>query len=278
METAEQRKQSFADSGQRLDLPELGGHLYFRRSGTGPRLLLALHGFGLDGSIFASLASQIDEDTHTLIAPDMPGHGQTKWSKPAFTASDFVDVLEKLIGLQPTEYVHLIGFSYGGRISTKLIAGGLLPMVDKLSLMAPDGYGGKYTKWIDSWLGFSLHWVAKLVGRPKPWLWLARILARVKIINPFALQFVKWQLGDAKSRQRLQLTLRSMHEFRLRQTDYNALDSWASRGKSASVSVGLRDQVVNRKGMEEIVRSMPNVSWYTHKGGHWPDKGLFDRS
>ncbi|MEO0625613.1 MAG: alpha/beta fold hydrolase [Bacteroidota bacterium] len=270
MDSAAHKKQAFVDSGQYLRLPDLDADLYFRRSGSGTCLLLALHGFGLDGSIFGNIASQIDPSTHTLIAPDLPGHGKTNWSARAFTAQDLVEVVSVLKDMQSIDSVHLIGFSYGGRIFTKLVSNGWISQTRELTLMAPDGYGGEYTRWIDSWLGFSLKGVAALVAYPKPWLWLARILARTKIINPFALQFVEWQLGDPKSRSRLQLTLRSMGQFRLKKSDYQALNRWAGSENRASVWLGQRDKVVHAKRMEEIVGTMPNVQWHLHTGGHWP--------
>ncbi|MEM6396724.1 MAG: alpha/beta hydrolase [Bacteroidota bacterium] len=266
----DQQKQNFVDSEQHLHIEELGVDLYFRRSGTGPTLLLALHGYGLDGSIFAKVASEMDAEKYTLIAFDLPSHGKTIWPNRKFTPEDLVLVIRKLAALQPITQFHLIGFSYGGRISTKLIAHGHLPEVDALTLMAPDGYGGKYTRWIDSWLGFALDPVAALIAYPKPWLWLARLLAKVKVINPFALQFVEWQLGDTDSRARLQLTLRSLGQFRLRREDFQALNQWAGEGHSTTVRLGRRDRVVDGDRMEEIVDGLANVSWRMHEGGHWP--------
>lgn len=55
--------------------------LYRSISGAGPDVAL-LHGWGLHGGVFASLATAL-ASTHRVHVLDLPGHGYSPWSKSA---------------------------------------------------------------------------------------------------------------------------------------------------------------------------------------------------
>lgn len=83
--------------------------LAVRRFGEG-RPVIALHGFTLTGRQFADLPDLIDR---AIIAPDLPGHGDS-----ATAATDFNDVLDaiaSLVGDHPG--VPVIGYSQGARLA-----------------------------------------------------------------------------------------------------------------------------------------------------------------
>lgn len=63
--------------------------MYVHRWGHGPRLVLALHGWGGTHATFEPLLPWLAEDV-TLIAPDLPGYGASRppavWTEEALTA------------------------------------------------------------------------------------------------------------------------------------------------------------------------------------------------
>ena len=81
-----------------------------RRFGSGPPLV-ALHGFTLTGEQFASAGSFL---RHTIIAPDLPGHGRNVDAPSHLTdVIEFVASTIEALG-QP---VPVIGYSQGGRLA-----------------------------------------------------------------------------------------------------------------------------------------------------------------
>ena len=81
-----------------------------RRFGNGPPLV-ALHGFTLTGEQFASAGSFLG---HTVIAPDLPGHGRNVDARTHLTdVIEFVASTVDFLG-QP---VPVIGYSQGGRLA-----------------------------------------------------------------------------------------------------------------------------------------------------------------
>ncbi|MFW6070707.1 MAG: 2-succinyl-6-hydroxy-2,4-cyclohexadiene-1-carboxylate synthase, partial [bacterium] len=98
-------------------------HTYhYQIAGNGPPLVL-LHGFTGSSDNWAGLMEALSAD-YTLIAPDLPGHGQTTDGDPlpedAYTmpavARD-LDALLQHLGLPST---HLLGYSMGGRLALYL--------------------------------------------------------------------------------------------------------------------------------------------------------------
>lgn len=89
------------------------------KSGAGPSLV-ALHGFTGSSEIWASLRS-VAEQTHTVIAVDLPGHGRSSapnnpdcYALPRF-ADDLTRVLDEL-SIQRTT---ILGYSMGGRAALR---------------------------------------------------------------------------------------------------------------------------------------------------------------
>lgn len=84
--------------------------LHVRRFGAGPQVT-ALHGFSLTGEQFAPATGLLD---HTIIAPDLPGHGSSR-AQPTDLDSVLASV-ETLLG-PPGTATPLIGYSQGARLA-----------------------------------------------------------------------------------------------------------------------------------------------------------------
>ena len=258
-----------------IDQPE--GRVHLRRTGEGSNLIIALHGFGLSGAMFSSFAKRLDPLLFSCLAFDLPGHGQTRWKAATYSPEDLASLVAKVKNLAPWSSVQLLGFSLGGRIWVKLLSRQLCPLVNGLTLVAPDGFGGRYTAWIDGRLGHLLSPVSQLGNNPRPWIWMARQLEKRRVISSFARHFVETQLNDPDSRQRLQLNLRSLRQFRLEKQDYSNLGSWA-QNHPTEVWVGRRDPIVRRDRLAKIFRQKPAIQIKNFPGGHQlPLKQLAER-
>jgi len=84
------------------------------RSATNPALVL-LHGSGGDSSVWAAQIESLSENHH-VIAPDLPGHGQSQ-GKPARELQEYVNWLKMLIESLKLPSFVLAGHSLGGNIA-----------------------------------------------------------------------------------------------------------------------------------------------------------------
>lgn len=84
--------------------------LAVRRFGSGPPIV-ALHGFTFTGEQFANAASRL---ARTVIAPDLPGHGRSRYAQTRFDrAITAIATTIDDVGVP----VPLIGYSQGGRLA-----------------------------------------------------------------------------------------------------------------------------------------------------------------
>jgi 2-succinyl-6-hydroxy-2,4-cyclohexadiene-1-carboxylate synthase len=93
---------------------------YYEQIGQGPTLLL-LHGFTGSAQNWSPVIEAL-KSTHTLVAPDLPGHGRTsapdepaRYTMPAVAAH-----LHALLDHLQHPTAHLLGYSMGGRLALYL--------------------------------------------------------------------------------------------------------------------------------------------------------------
>lgn len=88
------------------------------RFGKGPLPVLALHCGLASGAAWAGIGHELSEAA-TLIAPDLPGHGQAPdWSGPGEYQADCVAA--GLAALRGTGAAHVVGHSFGACVALRL--------------------------------------------------------------------------------------------------------------------------------------------------------------
>lgn len=94
-----------------------GAPLHFARHGRGPALMV-LHGF-TGSALGMSAVARAFEDDYEVIAPDLPGHGQSPMpGQPAsYGFDDCVDDLVATLVASGHQRAHWIGYSLGARLA-----------------------------------------------------------------------------------------------------------------------------------------------------------------
>ena len=202
--------------------PLRNSRIHYRHWGTGPRLVFAFHGYGESAAAFTFLGEAIGVDS-TLIAIDLPFHGQTEWNDGLFF--DPRDLLFVLRGIEavlasthPAPYLPgwwLLGYSMGGRIALQLLQDSP-QLVEKLVLLAPDGL--KLNPWY--WLATQTRpgniLFRATMRRPGWFFLLLRLGNWLKLVNPSVYKFTVQYINDDRVRQELYTRWTTMRAFRPR--------------------------------------------------------------
>ena len=110
--------------------------IHYRKSGSGPHLTVCFHGFGEFAKTFDPVAASLHD--HTLIAIDLPFHGETIWREETELS---INGLLEIISLCPEigdSPFGLMGYSMGGRVVLTLFE--TVPeKINYIVLIAPDG-------------------------------------------------------------------------------------------------------------------------------------------
>src|SRR5687767_12552791 len=97
-----------------------GLHLYYETHGTG-RPLVLLHGGLASSEMFAPIIPILAE-SHTVIAPDLQGHGRTADIDRPLDVELMADDIAALIDHLGLDKPDIVGYSLGGGVAMKTAA------------------------------------------------------------------------------------------------------------------------------------------------------------
>ena len=98
------------------------GHLHYLEFGQGEPLLL-LHGNGADAQLYMPILAALSPHFQ-ILAPDLPGHGFSRQSKPR-SIEEYLNWVETFVATHIQGPFRLIGHSLGGLVSYLLMQRGL---------------------------------------------------------------------------------------------------------------------------------------------------------
>lgn len=171
--------------------------------GTGPKLLLAFHGYSNSAGLFAPLAQSLDAE-FTTVSIDLPGHGQTKWpAGKLLTPRMVAQLATDLCGEKGVERCALTAFSMGGRVALRLFEE-VPQKISQMVLAAPDGLTPNWLQSMTLNSGLGARFAADLGAHPERYGKLLEQLHKRRILSVSRYQFLKYHLGNTASIQRVQ--------------------------------------------------------------------------
>ncbi len=241
-----------------------GRRMHCLQFGMGRRLLVALHGFGDRARLFAVLEKALGEH-YTVVAFDLPFHGQTEWPHETFDKADLLAVIGQIQERVRIERLSLMGFSFGARLVLALLPE-LLPQLERLFLLAPDGIrtqGMGLAARTPLWLR---RWLSRVMERPELVLRLIAWGCRLGVVPPVVAQFLRFNLARPERRRRVFGCWLALEVFRLRRCDIRAI--WEQSGLPVDIFVGTQDDIIHRKTLLHLAQGLPNVRVFQLQGGH----------
>ena len=201
-------------------IPYRQSTIHYRKSGTGPHLVVCFHGFGEFAKTFDPIAASLTD--HTLIAIDLPFHGETIWREGLECSIDEMLEIIRLcpeIGEKP---YGLMGYSMGGRIVLTLYE----TIPDKISyivLIAPDGLK------VNPWYWFATQtFIGKRIFRytmsmPAWFNGLLQAGQKTGLVNVSIMKFVHRYIDDTVMREKVYQVWTTMRKFTPRLTKVKSL-------------------------------------------------------
>jgi pimeloyl-ACP methyl ester carboxylesterase len=183
--------------------------------GTGPRLLFCFHGYGESSASFALLEAALAPE-FTVVAIDLPFHGQTEWREarplePRELLSALDNLTAGFAGLSAGW--SLLGYSMGGRIALQLLE--LAPdKIGRVVLLAPDGLRVNPWYWLGTQTSLGNRLFRWTVQHPGWLFFVLRSGNLLKLVNPSVFKFTSHYIGDEDARQRLYARWTAMSRFR----------------------------------------------------------------
>lgn len=179
-----------------------GKKLHCLRWGSGPRLLLAFHGYGNDAQLF-QVFEPLLRDRYTVVAVDLPYHGRSDW-KPAgeLLPEEVLELLAHFREAYHADKVSLLGFSLGGRVSL-FLAQERPEWIEQVALIAPDGLAFNTLYYFVTRTTAGKQLFRSMLAGPDRYFRLFDFLHRRKWLDPSRYRFVMHYLGSPESRHLL---------------------------------------------------------------------------
>ena len=114
-----------------------GINTHYADRGAGDVLVL-LHGWGTDLSLYEGLIAHLSR-TMRVIAPELPGFGETAEPPQPWSAADYSVFVLKFLEALGVKKAILLGHSNGGRIIIKTLGSGMKLEVPKVILIGSAG-------------------------------------------------------------------------------------------------------------------------------------------
>lgn len=224
--------------------------------GSGPKILVAFHGFGQESSVWASIGEAIAEE-YTLYAMDMPFHGI---SFPHFVDAKFIRdwYLEEVQDLIKDKFsngpIGLLGYSLGARFCQMLYIA-MPEQINRMVLIAPDGFKpnriysfAAHTMVGRSILRLSIHNYGMLYA-------LIMAAKRYNLVQRSLIRFSESQMKTTEMRRLVYVVWTGLRYFRVALREFEKLV--LEYKTDLSVIIGKFDRVVTRLQIEE---SLPVLS------------------
>ncbi|WP_051809432.1 alpha/beta fold hydrolase [Actinoplanes subtropicus] len=113
----------------------------FRMLGTGPTVLLLLHGIGSQGATWDKVAPVLAE-RYTVIVPDLLGHGRSAKPRADYSIGGYANGMRDLLGALDIDRVTVVGHSFGGGVAMQF-AYQFPERTDRLVVVAGGGLGSQ---------------------------------------------------------------------------------------------------------------------------------------
>ena len=244
----------------------------YRMAGSGPALLF-LHGIGDDSATWLELLASLAAD-HTVIAPDLLGHGASAKPRADYSVAAYACGMRDLLTTLDVDRVTVIGHSLGGGVAMQFA----YQFPERCERLVLVGSGG---------VGASVHPLLRLAAAPGAGLALPLLGSRpaltalrgfaglLRVFEDTDLDYVLARyvrLLEPSTRSAFLRTLRSVVDWRGQVV--NMLDRCYLTGGIPTLLVwGTEDRVVPSGHALRAHRAMPGSRLVLFEGaGHFPHR------
>ena len=248
-----------------------GAKLHWWRWGTGPKVMLAFHGFGQHGQFYYPFAKALS-DTHTIWSFDMFFHGQSVWPDPRkpLTREFWHRLIQAFLNEYKIDRFELSGYSMGGKFVLAALEK-FAPRIDRLLMIAPDGIRTSFWYSMATYPSWARRFFRSLVEKPEPFYKLISNLERYRLMDKGILRFADWHMSNPDKRMKVynSWTVFSPLRFNMRQI----AELIQNNHIHMEMYLGRYDKIMTPQGMQRLLRHLKDYKLEVLNTGH---SGLID--
>ncbi len=237
---------------------------HFLKFGQGEKLLIAIHGFADRARMFAVLEKYLTEK-YTVIALDLPFHGQTEWQSDTFSKAEILEIIHQILEKEGKQKFNFMAFSFGARIAQAMLPE-LAERIEKLYLLAPDGIktkGMSAANHTPIWLRRLLF---RLLKNPNWFLKLLKFGSKIHVVPAMIQTFLSLNLSRPDRFRRTFGCWLSLPDFYLGRRKIQAI--YQKTGLPVEIFFGEKDEMIHFKSLQKMSDKLPNMKIHVLDTGH----------
>lgn len=240
--------------------------LYFTKTGTGERTLIAFHGFGQSSQVFHELAASLS-GSYTVYLVDIFFHGNSEWGsdEQPLEKTFWNRLMKKFLDEQSIATFSALGFSMGGKFVLATLEA-FPNRIKEIFLLAPDGIK------TSMWYSLATYPVAlrnlfkSMIKRPQRFNAIATFALRIGLIDKGILRFVESQMDTEEKRKRVYY---SWVVFRYLTFSMDRIATLFNQYNIELVMIlGKFDKVITPKNMNALLHQVKNHQLEIPDTGH----------
>lgn len=236
---------------------------HFQIFGNGSKYIFAFHGAKQTCDAYAFLDGKLND--YTLVAIDLPHHGQTRFRKHAFTSVIASALFNALLHRFQKSEAHLLAYSIGGRVALSIA----LTDADKVAslvLVAPDGIKDHAVFNFATRSNIGHRIFRKSMHKPRIIKAIFSGLKRMKIIKPSVAKFYNSTIETPAESRNLYKIWMSMSALSIDLTTMFML--LEQRHINSYLVVGKFDKIIPLKIAKQVQVNYPQLEVIALERGH----------
>jgi len=239
--------------------------IHYYKSGNGKKTLITFHGFGLDGSSFHPITSQLPD--YTVYSLDLFYHGKSYWNdnEKALTKSYWHQLLKAFLDKMSIDKFSILCFSLGGKFALATIE--CMPKnIEKVICMAPDGIQTNMWYSLATYPYIFRNLFKKMIVKPSLFYGLLNFLKRFGLVDKGISKFAASQMNSRKKRRRVYY---AWVIFKHLTFDMEKLASIINQHDIKVIMIlGHYDKIITKKGMAQLLDQLEDYELEIINSGH----------
>lgn len=241
--------------------------LHYSKFGSGDKVLLCFHGFGLSLDDFYPIEETLKNE-YTFYNFDLFFHGKSFWPREErlLDKRTWKEIINYFLN---KEDIHssfsLLGFSMGGKFALATLEA-FSKRIDKIILMAPDGIKTSFWYSFATYPGWTRNLFKAFIDRPKLYYSLIKYFHFFRVLDKGILRFAQSQMRTKVQREQVYF---SWVVFRELKFDMEKIAQIINKNKILlELFLGKHDKIITEKNMQRLLKKLDKFELHVLNSGH----------
>lgn len=242
-----------------------GSKLYFTKSGSGSKILLAFHGFGQDHQVFKSLPTNFPE--YTVFSFDIFFHGNSEWSygERPLEKEFWNRLMHQFFVEHNISSFSVLGYSMGGKFALALTER-FPELLNEIFLLAPDGIKTSFWYSLATYPLLLRSLFKSMILKPERFQSITSFARTLHFLDKGILRFAETQMNTEEKRKQVYYAWVVFRHLKFDIAQIATLIN--SNNISLTLVLGKHDKIITEKNMGKLLKSVKKYKLEILETGH----------